>query len=623
MAPVTSTTRPYHVIIFGASGFTGQFVVEELARCTAEGPSGHLTWALAGRSRPRLEKVLNQAAETLSQPDLRTEVEIIVADVSEAESLAIMCKQAVVVLNCVGPYRFYGEPVVKACIENGTHCIDICGEPQFLERMQLDYHSQAVDAGVYVVGSCGVDSIPVDVVGSCGVDSIPVDVVGSCGVDSIPVDVVGSCGVDSIPVDVVGSCGVDSIPVDVVGSCGVDSIPVDVVGSCGVDSIPVDVVGSCGVDSIPVDVVGSCGVDSIPVDVVGSCGVDSIPVDVVGSCGVDSIPEDVVGSCGVDSIPVDVVGSCGVDSIPVDVVGSCGVDSIPVDVVGSCGVDSIPVDVVGSCGVDSIPVDVGILYTRDQFKGTLSAVESFLTIHTGPEGGCIHDGTWQSAVYGFADRAYLKMLRRRFGHQPLPVVGARVKNRGSLFFSKEVEQYAVPFLGSDASVVRRSQRFLYEEHQQSPVQYSAYVGIGGIGSVVKMFCGGMLFWFMVKFGLGRKLLITFPGFFSFGLFTSAGPTKKQMEGTSFSLMFYGEGYGDGLEPFPGQPNAKIITQIKGAEPGYVATPAAMVQAAITLLNEPHSLPMGGGVYSPGAAFAKTTLIDRLNRHGLKFSVKTS
>ncbi|XP_067097777.1 LOW QUALITY PROTEIN: saccharopine dehydrogenase b [Osmerus mordax] len=400
MAPVTSTTRPYHVIIFGASGFTGQFVVEELARCTAEGPSGHLTWALAGRSRPRLEKVLNQAAETLSQPDLRTDVEIIVADVTEAESLAIMCKQAVVVLNCVGP---------------------------FLERMQLDYHSKAVEAGLYVVGSCGVDSIP---------------------------------------------------------------------------------------------------------------------------------------------------------------------------------------------------ADMGILYTRDQFKGTLTAVESFLTIHTGPEGGCIHDGTWQSAVYGFADRAYLKTLRRRFVHQPLPVVGARVKNRGSLFFSKEVEQYAVPFLGSDASVVRRSQRFLYEEHQQSPVQYSAYVGIGGIGSVVKMFCGGLLFWLMVKFGLGRKVLITFPGFFSFGLFTSAGPTKKQMEGTSFSLTFYGEGYGDGLEPSLGQPNAKIITQVKGAEPGYVATPVAMVQAAITLLNEPQSLPMGGGVYSPGAAFAKTTLIDRLNRHGLKFSVKT-
>ena len=28
--------------------------------------------------------------------------------------------------------------------------------------MQLDYHSKAVDAGLYVVGSCGVDSIPAD-----------------------------------------------------------------------------------------------------------------------------------------------------------------------------------------------------------------------------------------------------------------------------------------------------------------------------------------------------------------------------------------------------------------------------------------------------------------------------
>lgn len=28
----------------------------------------------------------------------------------------------------------------------------------------------------------------------------------------------------------------------------------------------------------------------------------------------------------------------------------------------------------------------------------------------------------------------------------------------------------------------------------------------------------------------------------------------------------------------------------------------------------------GGVYTPGAAFAKTTLINRLNKHGIQFSV---
>lgn len=36
-------------------------------------------------------------------PELRTDVEIIVADVSVEESLAAMCRRGLVVLNCVGP----------------------------------------------------------------------------------------------------------------------------------------------------------------------------------------------------------------------------------------------------------------------------------------------------------------------------------------------------------------------------------------------------------------------------------------------------------------------------------------------------------------------------------------
>ena len=51
-----------------------------------------------------------------------------------------MARQARVVLNCVGPYRFYGESVVEACVEAGCHHLDISGEPQYLEKMQLKYH---------------------------------------------------------------------------------------------------------------------------------------------------------------------------------------------------------------------------------------------------------------------------------------------------------------------------------------------------------------------------------------------------------------------------------------------------------------------------------------------------
>ncbi|MEQ2250404.1 hypothetical protein ILYODFUR_000460 [Ilyodon furcidens] len=421
----TSSNRPYHLVIFGASGFTGQFVVEEVARTVSEGPNGNLKWAVAGRSMQKLEKVLEQAAAVLSKPELRTEVDVIVADVGEPDSLAAMCKQAVIVLNCVGPYRFFGEQVVRACVENGAHHIDISGEPQFLEGTQLNYSSQAAEKAVFIIGSCGFDSIP---------------------------------------------------------------------------------------------------------------------------------------------------------------------------------------------------ADMGVLYTRDQFRGTLTAVESFLTFSSGPEGGCIHDGTWQSAIYGFADSQKLQSLRRKFNHKPLPAVGSKLRRRGALFFSNEIQQYSVPFMGSDPSVVKRTQRFLSEEHQDTPVQYGAYAGIGGVWNIIKMMFAGMMFWFLVKFSFGRNLLMKYPEFFSFGMFSKAGPTRKQMEGSSFQFSFYGEGYTDEQDPTQGKPNAKIRTLVQGPEAAYVATPIAMVQAALTILNEPAALPKRGGVYTPGAAFAKTTLIDRLNKHGIQFSV---
>ncbi|XP_056268156.1 saccharopine dehydrogenase-like oxidoreductase [Pseudoliparis swirei] len=421
----TSSNRPYHLVIFGASGFTGQFVVEEVARTVSEGPKGNLKWAVAGRSRQKLEKVLEQAAGVLSKPELRSEVDIIVADVEEPDSLAAMCKQAVIIVNCVGPYRFFGEPVVKACVENGAHHIDISGEPQFLEGMQLKYSSQAADKGVYIIGSCGFDSIP---------------------------------------------------------------------------------------------------------------------------------------------------------------------------------------------------ADMGVLYTKDRFKGTLTAVESFLTVGSGDDGVCIHDGTWQSAIYGFSDGQKLQSLRRKFNHKPLPTVGSKLKRRGSLFFSNEIQQYTVPFMGSDPSVVKRTQRFLVEEHQANPVQYGAYAGIGGVGNIVKLMFAGMMFWVFVKFSFGRNLLIQHPEFFSFGLFSKAGPTRKQMDESSFQFAFYGEGYTEGQDPSQGKPNGKICTLVQGPECGYVATPIAIVQAALTMLNEPTALPKTGGVYTPGAAFARTTLTERLNKHGIKFSV---
>ena len=55
-------SRPYDVVIFGASGFTGQFVVEHLAKALQR-EDGQVSWAVSGRSEAKLKQVLENASK--------------------------------------------------------------------------------------------------------------------------------------------------------------------------------------------------------------------------------------------------------------------------------------------------------------------------------------------------------------------------------------------------------------------------------------------------------------------------------------------------------------------------------------------------------------------------------
>ncbi|XP_071036958.1 saccharopine dehydrogenase-like oxidoreductase [Parasteatoda tepidariorum] len=147
--------RKYEVTVFGASGYTGVFVVRELAIYHSE-----IKWCIAGRNVEKLRNVLKEI-ETEIGKNLDS-VDIIQADTGDESSLAHMCRSSAVIISCVGPYRFYGEPVVKQCVLNGAHYVDISGEPQFLESMQLKYFEEAQKKNLYIIGSCGFDSIPSD-----------------------------------------------------------------------------------------------------------------------------------------------------------------------------------------------------------------------------------------------------------------------------------------------------------------------------------------------------------------------------------------------------------------------------------------------------------------------------
>ncbi|MCB9525838.1 MAG: saccharopine dehydrogenase NADP-binding domain-containing protein [Myxococcales bacterium] len=141
------SARPYDVIIYGATGFTGRQCALDFAE-----HAGALRWAIAGRSRAKLEAL---AAEV-------TPTGIVVADSQDAASVAAMAAQARVVLSTAGPYAKYGDPVVDACVAHGAHYCDITGETAWVRRVIDRHHAQAAAGGVRLVPFCGFDSVPAD-----------------------------------------------------------------------------------------------------------------------------------------------------------------------------------------------------------------------------------------------------------------------------------------------------------------------------------------------------------------------------------------------------------------------------------------------------------------------------
>ncbi len=140
----------FDVIVYGATGFTGRLVAEYLV---ANG--GGAKWAMAGRSSEKLPEIRDLIGAPADTP-------LVVADASDAASLAAMVARTKVVLTTVGPYQLYGNELVAACAKAGTDYVDLCGEPAWMRHMVDAHHETARASGARITFSCGFDSIPFD-----------------------------------------------------------------------------------------------------------------------------------------------------------------------------------------------------------------------------------------------------------------------------------------------------------------------------------------------------------------------------------------------------------------------------------------------------------------------------
>lgn len=148
--------REFDIVVLGASGFTGQLVVEYLAN--TYGVEGNVKWAIAGRNRSKLEAVRANCLPA----EARDQLPIIEADSTDPKSLETMAARAAVVCTTVGPYAKYGTPVVEACVKQGTDCCDLTGEVHWMAQMIDAYQEKAEASGARIVHTCGFDSIPFD-----------------------------------------------------------------------------------------------------------------------------------------------------------------------------------------------------------------------------------------------------------------------------------------------------------------------------------------------------------------------------------------------------------------------------------------------------------------------------
>ncbi len=152
----SDSSRPFDLIVFGATGFTGRLVAEYLLQAYGAGGSpGAPRWALAGRNPDKLAAV----RRTIGAPD---SLPLVTADASDPAAMARLVQQARAVITTVGPYQLHGQALVTACAEAGTDYVDLCGEPAWMAQMIPLLQGPAAASGARIVFSCGFDSIPFD-----------------------------------------------------------------------------------------------------------------------------------------------------------------------------------------------------------------------------------------------------------------------------------------------------------------------------------------------------------------------------------------------------------------------------------------------------------------------------
>lgn len=140
---VLSGMQQNSFLLYGANGYTGELIARYAAQY-------HLQPVLAGRS----ETALKALASRLQLPYK-------VISLDDTAALVQALKAVKFVIHAAGPFHLTAKPMVEACLQAGTHYLDINGDITVFEMLQ-QYDQAAKAAGIMVLPGAGFDVVPTD-----------------------------------------------------------------------------------------------------------------------------------------------------------------------------------------------------------------------------------------------------------------------------------------------------------------------------------------------------------------------------------------------------------------------------------------------------------------------------
>ncbi|MCW3119033.1 MAG: Saccharopine dehydrogenase [Chitinophagaceae bacterium] len=134
-------TNPF--LLYGANGYTGELIARYASMY-------NLQPILAGRR----EEALKPLAQKLNLPYK-------VIDLDDAVALQAALREVKVVVHAAGPFLYTAKQMAEACLQTGTHYLDINGDITVFEMLKR-YDDAAKRVGIMMMSGAGFDVVPTD-----------------------------------------------------------------------------------------------------------------------------------------------------------------------------------------------------------------------------------------------------------------------------------------------------------------------------------------------------------------------------------------------------------------------------------------------------------------------------